>query len=100
MKISNNQKILAVVAIVGVAAFLYQRKKDKTIAAGGAKPAVMPDSSSASFAPREDGGRWVVGAYDTANNETYVYPEGNRGGGKRIKGRLNVQIGTTFRPNW
>lgn len=98
MKISHNQKILAVVAIVGVAAYLYQRKKDKAIAYGGAKPAVMNDASSASFGPGEGGGSWKVGAYYPATNETYVYPEGNMRGGYRIMGRLNVPIGTRYSP--
>lgn len=97
MKISSNQKILGVVAIVGIAAFLYQRNKEKNLVIGSnTKGPVMTDAASAGFVKE---GQWVVGAYDATTNETYVFPEGNIGAGKRIRGRLNVPQGTRYTPS-
>ena len=100
MKISKQTQMIAGVAVLAVVAvMLYKKNKEKKAltapVVGGAAPA-MTDASSAGFVKE---GLWSVGAYDPATNETYVFPEGNMGGGKRIKGRLNVPQGTAYRPS-
>jgi len=81
---------LSAAALVGF--LLYNRKENKPKMAA----AVMPASSSANFLPPE---YYIVGGYDASNNTTYIYPEGNMGGGVRISGRLNIIQGSRFRYN-
>jgi hypothetical protein len=96
MKISKQSKmILGIVGVTIVAAYLFQKNKENKLMAGPAKSPAMTDASSVGLVKE---GQWVVGGYDSQTNETYVYPEGNMGGGKRIKGRLNVPMGTRYWP--
>jgi hypothetical protein len=43
--------------------------------------------------------KYVVGGYDSNTNQTWIYPEGNIGGGHYVIGYVNAPQGTTFTPN-
>lgn len=116
----NKNTKLALVAVAIVAFAYYHMKKMKALEAAAAKLVVNPpitgasittppilggatpvlssvDSVSSSFATSGGGTRWVVGG--TANGQTYIFPEGNTGGGHYINGLLNVPIGTIYTPH-
>jgi hypothetical protein len=43
-------------------------------------------------------GKWVVGGYNPKTNQTWIFPEGNIGGGHYVMGYVNAPQGTTFTP--
>jgi hypothetical protein len=92
----NTKQALGAAAIVVIGYFIwkaYQKNKASAAAPAAAAPS---DENSANIV---GAGRWVVGAYDASTNETYIFPEGNMGGGKRVRGRINAPQGTMFYPS-
>jgi hypothetical protein len=47
----------------------------------------------------DSSGQYVVGGYNPNTNQTWIYPEGNIGGGHYVMGYVDAPQGTTFTPN-
>lgn len=112
----NHKLLLGAVAVAVIGYLLYKKNKDKkamtttTPIVGGAAPAttvaapvagatagmppVMSNAQSAGFGTTS--GMWVVGGYDPLTNTTYIFPDGNLGGGTRVTGRMNLPQGSLF----
>jgi len=97
----NTQTILGAILVGAVGYFLYKKyiATPKVTKVGGNMKVVEEKS----FAGNQDelfselaGQKMVVGGYNAQTNQTYVYPEGNMGGGYFVKGRVNVPSGTTY----
>ena len=94
----QTKQLVGGVLIVGVLYLLYkQYQKNKAAAPAAAPASTTSDSNTANIV---GAAKWIVGGYDAVTNTTYVFPEGNLGGGRRIAGRLNVQQGQAFYPSF
>lgn len=92
----QTKQAIGFLAIAGVLIWLYKtHQKNKAAVAPAALPqSSTPDSAAANFVAAT---YWLVGDYDPLTNTTYVYPEGNLGGGKKIAGY--AKKGTRFQPS-
>lgn len=86
--------VLTVGAVGGVVYIYKSYKKSKMPTGGATNPENFIGRGSASKAPKA----MVVGGYNAQTNQTYIYPQGNAGGGYWVNGSVNVPQGTTFTP--
>lgn len=92
----NTQTILGVLVVGYVGYVVYKKFIAKPkVSIGGTIPKESSFSGDESFSGLA-GAKMVVGGYNAQTNQTYVYPEGNMGGGYYVKGRVNVPIGSTY----
>ena len=97
----NTQTILSVL-VLGVVGYVVYKKfiaKPKVIKVEGTM-----EKETSSFTGDEQffnlaGQKMVVGGYNSQTNQTWVFPEGNMGGGYYVKGKVNAPIGSTYTSN-